>query len=260
MKKILIGVLSVLLLVLCIVILVKGIQIGGLKIESIKEVKQKSDDLKASLDNANDLTKKTQIINRNRKQHISFKEDFVCIIDVDSWKEFKTNKSASAALGITPAAIEAQEEANNIQSATSSFTFSGRDVNLPWNQFKTMIYAASMCGAPYSMKQLKETTTDQVTVDTSKEAADKMINHFEKTVSVTNFIKDNDIPIIMGYGGMDPIVGIGQYARLAPALTAHSVENEFFYYEHSDHSLGSADDAVVRTEMDAKIAEWLVSK
>ena len=44
---------------------------------------------------SNDLTKKTQIINRNRKQHISFKEDFVCIIDVDSWKEFNIDISES---------------------------------------------------------------------------------------------------------------------------------------------------------------------
>ena len=47
---------------------------------------------------SNDLTKKTQIINRNRKQHISFKEDFVCIIDVDSWKEFNIDISESKKL------------------------------------------------------------------------------------------------------------------------------------------------------------------
>ena len=58
MKKILIGVLSVLLLVLCIVILTKGIQIGGLKLESIKQVKEKSESLKANLNSSNDLTKK----------------------------------------------------------------------------------------------------------------------------------------------------------------------------------------------------------
>ena len=58
MKKILIGVLSVLLLVLCIVILTKGIQIGGLKLESIKQIKEKSESLKANLNSSNDLTKK----------------------------------------------------------------------------------------------------------------------------------------------------------------------------------------------------------
>ena len=44
---------------------------------------------------SNDLTKKNPMNNRNRKQHITFKEDFVCIIDVDSWKEFNIDISES---------------------------------------------------------------------------------------------------------------------------------------------------------------------
>ena len=42
---------------------------------------------------SNDLKNKTPMNNRNRKQHITFKEDFVCIIDVDSWKEFNIDIS-----------------------------------------------------------------------------------------------------------------------------------------------------------------------
>ena len=44
---------------------------------------------------SNDLKNKTPMNNRIRRQHITFKEDFVCIIDVDSWKEFNIDISES---------------------------------------------------------------------------------------------------------------------------------------------------------------------
>ena len=57
-KKLIIAGVSLILLILCIFILTKGIKIGNFKIESIKEIKQKSEDLKTDLNSANDLTKK----------------------------------------------------------------------------------------------------------------------------------------------------------------------------------------------------------
>ena len=59
MKKILIAGISILLLVLCIVILFKGIQIGSFRIESIKDVKTKSQDLKARSNEAKTLVSGT---------------------------------------------------------------------------------------------------------------------------------------------------------------------------------------------------------
>lgn len=191
---------------------------------------------------------------------ISFIVDAVGPVDIQtaSWKEFVDSSESVRSLGITPAAIAAQEAASNIRGAVSHFSFGHQDFNLPWNEYKTARYADAMCGVPYTDSQIKDITTDNVTIDMENEISQKLVNHYEKQVSVTNFIKDNDIPIIMGYGGCDSIVGIGQYARLEPVLASHSVEREFFYFKDSDHDLGSNPE--VRDLFDAKIEEWLASK
>ena len=191
---------------------------------------------------------------------IVFIVDAVGPVDIQtaSWKEFVSSSEAVLDAGITPSAIAAQEAASNVRNATTHFSIGTDEFTLPWNEYKTARYADAMCGVPYTEKQIKDITTDNVTIDMENEIAKKLVNHYEKRVSVTNFIRDNDIPIIMGYGGCDTIVGIGQYARLEPVLEEHSVEREFFYFEHSDHDLGS--DPSVRSLFDAKIEEWLASK
>lgn len=68
MKKILIGVIILLLIVFIGFVLIKGINIGSLRLESISNIKDKSKNLEDTLTNANELTKKeypSQIENLN---------------------------------------------------------------------------------------------------------------------------------------------------------------------------------------------------
>ncbi len=59
MKKILIGSICVLLLVLCSFTLIKGIHLGFINLDGISEIKQKSSDLNSNLEMSKELVKKT---------------------------------------------------------------------------------------------------------------------------------------------------------------------------------------------------------
>lgn len=59
MKKILIGAIIALLIGFNCLILIKGVKVGSIKLESVRDIQAKSKNLDDTLTNANDLTKKT---------------------------------------------------------------------------------------------------------------------------------------------------------------------------------------------------------
>ena len=108
-----------------------------------------------------------------------------------------------------------------------------------WNEYRTMFIANGMCGLPFTIAEVAGATTDEETVDTANPVTVSMTKNGggEDLLSVTYWINNstNSYPVICAYAGRDSVVGVYQYANLATALDARSIEHPFFYFENSNH-------------------------
>lgn len=173
---------------------------------------------------------------------IKFIIDAVGPVDIqpDSWKRFKNASEAVIEGGITKDAIADQETLGNLTSLTiASTTGESRQ----WNEYETMRIANGMCGLPFTLEKIEETTDEnKENVVNPNEASASMLkaNGGEELLSVTHFITSlNRIPIICAYGGKDAIVGINQYARLQNALdnAGYTSDNhKFIYFKNANHT------------------------
>ena len=172
---------------------------------------------------------------------IKFIVDAVGPVDIkpEAWKCFKNPTDAVLEAGITKDAIAVQSAADNLDTLAIASTIGETK---DWNQYETMRIANGMCGLPYTLEEIEETTNeDKENVVYPNAASTSMlkVGGGEDLLSVTHYITSaNRIPIICAYGGKDSIVGINQYARLQNALDAAgytSANHKFFYFKNANH-------------------------
>ncbi len=167
---------------------------------------------------------------------IKFIIDAVGPTDIKSyaWKKFKNATNEVLESGITASAIDVQDTNSNI----IELGVLGEEYN--WNNFQTMKIANGMCGLPYSLELINQTTDENMEeIINPNEASNSILseNGGEDLLSVTYWMnkKSLNYPIICAYAGMDSIVGIAQYANLEKTLINKSISHEFIYFKNSDH-------------------------
>lgn len=172
---------------------------------------------------------------------IKFLVDAVGPVDIkpESWKRFKNASEAVLNAGITKDAIADQVAADNLDTLAIASTIGD---NKDWNDYQTMRIANGMCGLPFTLKQIEETTDENKENIVNPNAASTSmlkVNGGEDLLSVTHYITSaNRVPIICAYGGKDSIVGINQYARLQNALDNAgytSTNHKYFYFKNANH-------------------------
>ena len=154
-------------------------------------------------------------------------------IKPDSWKRFSEINDEILSSGLSYSAIEKQKVAGNL----TELAIAGDTHN--WTQYQTMRIANGMCGLPYTLDEVRASTTDEIYITNPTEASNSMtqVGGGEDLLSVTHYISaSNNIPIICAYAGRDSIVGIAQFAKLEQSLIANGVEYEYFYFKDSDHT------------------------
>ena len=97
-----------------------------------------------------------------------------------------------------------------------------------------------MCGLPFTLEQIKASSSDEESIDNANAASISMTkaNGGEDQLSVTYWMSKgiNTFPIICAYGGMDSIVGIAQYAKLEKALDDYGIDHEYTYFKNQNHN------------------------
>ena len=167
---------------------------------------------------------------------IKFIVDAVGPVDIkpESWKRFRVESDAALDGGLTASAIEAQNAAGNI----GRLPVAGEDY--VWCDYQTMRIANGMCGIPFTLEQVRETTDDaQDQILYPNEASISMTKPGggEDQLSVTYWMDaTKNIPMVCAYAGKDTVVGINQYARLETALDTYAIKHEFFYFRNSNHT------------------------
>ena len=166
---------------------------------------------------------------------ISFVIDAVGPVDIkpENWKAFKNSTTGTEA-GLTYSAISAQ--AANLQE----LAIAGEDPAKNWNEYQTARIANGMCGLPFTLEQIKASSSDEESIDNANAASISMTkaNGGEDQLSVTYWMSKgiNTFPIICAYGGMDSIVGIAQYAKLEKALDDYGIDHEYTYFKNQNHN------------------------
>lgn len=172
---------------------------------------------------------------------IKFLVDAVGPVDIkpENWKMFKHLTDEVLDGGITKEAIQTQADASNLYKLP--IADSDKDTTYFWSDYQTMRIANGMCGLPYSLEQVEETTDDtKEEILNPNEASNSMTKPGggEDLLSVTYWIAQttNRYPVVCAYGGRDSIVGIAQYAKLETALDTYSIPHRFVYFRDSDHT------------------------
>jgi hypothetical protein len=124
-----------------------------------------------------------------------------------------------------------------------------------------MRIANGMCGIPFTLEQVRETTDDaQDQILYPNEASISMTKPGggEDQLSVTYWMDaTKNIPMVCAYAGKDTVVGINQYARLETALDTYAIKHEMFYFRNSNHTdINENIHPDVYHDFLAKIDEW----
>ena len=176
---------------------------------------------------------------------IKFLIDAVGPVDIkpDNWKRFApaNNEEANQMLdnGISYDTIEnlrTNNKLTKLKVADDSETYY-------WNDYQTMRIANGMCGIPYSITDIQDTTDEnKEEILHSNDASNSMLKAGggEDLLSVTyHMSSSNKTPVICAYAGMDSVVGIAQYAKLEKAFIDcgyTSSEYELVYFRDSNHT------------------------
>ena len=193
---------------------------------------------------------------------INFVIDAVGPVNIkpDNWKKFK-NSTVGKEAGLTYTAITAQlanlDELSIADVPDAPVKY--------WNDYQTMRIANGMCGLPFSLEQVRESTNEDEEFITNPNAASTSMlkaDGGEDQLSVTYWIDKgvNNYPIICAYAGSDSIVGIAQYAALEHALDNAGITKEYVYFKECNHQeITKEKDEEHYTELINKISEYCVN-
>lgn len=168
---------------------------------------------------------------------IQFIIDAVGPVDIKPycWQEFINPREDVLDAGLTKSAIEAQYYDGNLRT----LPVSGEDFG--WNEYHTMRIANGMCGRPFTLTQVKETSSDGGQSITNPNEAYTSLTQAgggENQLSVTYWMQHSGLsfPIICAYAGLDGIAGINQFAVLQNTLDNLNIQYGYTYFRHSKHS------------------------
>ena len=167
---------------------------------------------------------------------IKFLVDAVGPVDIkeENWKAFKNPSASVLEAGIDKTAIANQEGLDNLKE----LKVSGEDYN--WNEYQTMRIANGMCGLPYTLDEVEQSTNaNKETIISPNDASNAMTKAGggEDQLSVTYYMNNtNKYPMVIAYAGRDSVVGIHQYATLQSKLDTLGTTYKYFYFKDCDHT------------------------
>ena len=179
-------------------------------------------------------------------------------IKPSTWKRFKSDSETVLNAGLTKEAIQAQADADNLDSL-----YIADDSSTPskWNDYQTMRIANGMCGIPYSLDDVSASSSNQIDIDHPNAASEAMTKYGggEDQLSVTYYMNTvYKLPIICAYAGKDSVVGINQFAVLQETMDLFNITYELFYFKNSNHmDISKEKDETTYTAFINGINSWL---
>ena len=157
-------------------------------------------------------------------------------IKPENWKAFTTVTNEVLDAGLSASAIATQRTNDNLKE----LKVADNDETYYWNDYQTMRIANGMCGIPYSLIEIRNTTDEnKEEILYPNEASNSMlkVGGGEDQLSVTYWMNASNIyPMVCAYAGRDTVVGIAQFAKLEESLIANGASYDYVYFRNSDHT------------------------
>lgn len=134
-----------------------------------------------------------------------------------------------------------------------------------WNEYQTMRIANGMCGLPYTLQEIKDSTDEfeEEVTDHSSPIYTNLVDSVgcgEDLLSVTyHMTAGNKLPMLCAYAGNDQVVGVSQFANLEAKMIDVGTEYEFFYFKNCGH-VDLDTDTTTYNAFIAKILNWMATK
>ena len=171
---------------------------------------------------------------------IKFLIDAVGPVDIkpENWKRFVNASDTVLDGGLTYSAIETQRTNGNLGKL--QVADDGSSDPYFWNDYQTMRIANGMCGIPYSLIEIQNTTDEaKEQVLYPNDASNSMLKAGggEDQLSVTYWMNatTDKYPMVCAYAGRDSVVGIAQFAKLEQTMIAKGVDYDLVYFRNGNH-------------------------